>query len=137
MEQLKVILDTNIIISAYFKKQSNSARVLKLASKEKIKTFWNNKMRNELNIILRNIHARQSFYKSIDKIYNNKNKIIRTPRINLIKEDPSDNIFLGLAKATQADFVVSSDHHLLKFKEFDKTRILKPSQFINYYNKHF
>jgi len=128
-----VILDTNIIISAYFKKKSNSAKILNLASQGKIKTFWNNKMRNELNIILRNIHARKSFYKYIDKIYNNENKVLRTPKINIIKEDPSDNIFLGLAKAKKADFVISSDQHLLKFKKFEKTKIIKPSKFINCY----
>ena len=128
-----VILDTNIIISAYFKKKSNSAKILNLAFQGKIKTFWNNKMRNELNIILRNIHARKSFYKYIDKIYNNENKVLRTPKINIIKEDPSDNIFLGLAKAKKADFVISSDQHLLKFKKFEKTKIIKPSKFINCY----
>jgi len=47
-------------------------------------------------------------------------------RINVIKDDPSDNIFLEAAVEGKADFIVSRDNHLLKLREFQGIPINSP-----------
>jgi putative PIN family toxin of toxin-antitoxin system len=48
----------------------------------------------------------------------------------LIKNDPSDDKFIWCAKVSGANIVISGDRHLLRIKEFGKTRILTPAQFL-------
>jgi hypothetical protein len=39
-------------------------------------------------------------------------------KIDQIKEDPSDNIYLSAAIERKADFIISGDHHLRDLKGF-------------------
>jgi predicted nucleic acid-binding protein len=48
----------------------------------------------------------------------------------LIMEDPDDNKFLNCALFGKADYLVTSDQHLLKLEEYLGIRICKPSQFL-------
>ena len=48
----------------------------------------------------------------------------------IIKEDPSDDMFLRCCEAARAKALISGDNHLLKLKSHRDTRILTPSQFL-------
>ena len=50
--------------------------------------------------------------------------------LNIIKEDPDDNIFLECALECEADFIISGDKHLLKLKEFKGIKIIKAKDFL-------
>ncbi len=52
-------------------------------------------------------------------------------KLNIIKEDPSDNIVLECAAEGKADYMISGDSHLLGLKEFRGIKILTPKQFVN------
>jgi putative PIN family toxin of toxin-antitoxin system len=43
--------------------------------------------------------------------------------------DPADNKFLELAKAVQADYLITGDKDLLAIEKFETTTIVKPSEF--------
>ena len=60
-----------------------------------------------------------------------RNSIIVEPkeRINIVKDDPKDNIFIETAVAGNADYLVSQDSHLLKIKEFRGIKIITPEEF--------
>ena len=47
-----------------------------------------------------------------------------------ITEDPSDNMFINCALASRSDWIVSGDQHLLKLKQFETIRIVKPIEFL-------
>jgi putative PIN family toxin of toxin-antitoxin system len=51
-------------------------------------------------------------------------------KIDLVKADPTDNIFLNLAIDGQADVIVSGDHHLLDLKEFNNIPIISVRKFL-------
>ena len=51
-------------------------------------------------------------------------------KINVIKEDFSDNIFLETAIAGNVDFIITGNNHLLKLKEFKGIRIISPKEFL-------
>ena len=51
-------------------------------------------------------------------------------QIDLVKADPTDNIFLNLATDGQADVIVSGDHHLLDLKEFNDIPIISVRKFV-------
>jgi len=57
----------------------------------------------------------------------------RTPgelKIDIITEDPSDNMFLVCAVEGKADFIISGDNHLLEVGTYQGIQILTPREFI-------
>ena len=46
-------------------------------------------------------------------------------KINVIREDPTDNVFLECAIEGNADYIISGDRHLLSLKNFQGIPILK------------
>ena len=48
----------------------------------------------------------------------------------VVKEDPSDDMFLALAKSGRADVLVSGDRHLLALGRFERTKIVPISLFL-------
>ena len=51
------------------------------------------------------------------------------PRI--IKKDPEDDKFIRCASAAAAEYIISRDRHLLALKEYQKIEILTPAEFIS------
>jgi len=51
-------------------------------------------------------------------------------RLEIIKDDPSDNIILECALDGDVDYIISRDKHLLRLEEFKGIRILTPEEFL-------
>lgn len=47
---------------------------------------------------------------------------------NVIKQDPFDNIFLGLALENSASLIVSGDRHLIELESYKGIQIVTPSE---------
>ncbi len=60
-----------------------------------------------------------------------RNSIIAEPKekINMVKDDPKDNMFIETGVAGNADYIISQDNHLLKLKEFKGIKIITPEEF--------
>ncbi len=54
--------------------------------------------------------------------------------IPVIREDPSDDIFLACAAAGKAGFIVSGDKHLLGLKRYLKSRIVSVATFLSMFS---
>lgn len=50
--------------------------------------------------------------------------------VQVINDDPTDNIFLSLAVDGRADVIVSGDHHLLNLNEFKGISIITVREFV-------
>ncbi len=50
-------------------------------------------------------------------------------RLDIVKDDPSDNMILECALEGKADFIVSGDSHLLELKRFRGMPIPSPREF--------
>jgi len=48
----------------------------------------------------------------------------------VIQEDPEDDRVLACALAAKADYIVSKDEHLQKFREYQRIRILPTEAFL-------
>jgi putative PIN family toxin of toxin-antitoxin system len=48
----------------------------------------------------------------------------------VVKEDPSDDMFLRCCEAAKAKVLISGDNHLLKLTSHGNAQILSPSQFL-------
>ena len=50
--------------------------------------------------------------------------------VNVIQEDPDDNLFIECALAGGAEYIISGDPHLLNQKQYYGVQIFTPRQFI-------
>lgn len=128
---IKVVLDTNILISATFWK-GPSHEITLLAAKQKISCFTSLEMLYEYARILK-----RDFKQQENQIEEKVRGILLfsqitnpTTKINIIKEDPEDNKVLEAAIEAKADYIVSGDRHLLTLKEFKGIKIVKAREFL-------
>ncbi|MBD3282191.1 MAG: putative toxin-antitoxin system toxin component, PIN family [Candidatus Portnoybacteria bacterium] len=138
-QKINVVIDTNLLVAAFFNKRSSSYRILKLVEEGKINFSWNEKIKKEAEKILGNIwksvKSKVDKEKFLNNIFKKENKITGVPRVNIIKEDPSDNKFLGCALKSGAALIVSNDEHLLKIKIYEGIPIAKPKNALRAINK--
>ena len=131
---VNVVLDTNLIIAAYYNRRSASAKILDLARNGKINVLWSEKVFEEAKFILDKIKAGVKFRRSLLSIYKESRKIIKPERgITIISDDPSDNKLIGCA-VKGASFIISNDHHLLDIGEFRGVKMVTPQNFLKKLN---
>ena len=51
--------------------------------------------------------------------------------INVVQEDPDDNMLIECAKEINADYIISGDEHLKKLKEYNNIKIVSVNDFLN------
>ncbi len=128
----KIVVDTNLLVAAFFNKKSSSFKILKMAEEGRIRLLWTKPIRNEARLILGNI--KQAVKSSmgnreiLKNIFQRENKVENPPRVDVVKEDPEDNKFLGCALKGKAEMIVSNDQHLLNMQGFKGIPVLTPSK---------
>ncbi len=131
LAKTRVVLDTNVLVAAHFNPGSASNKILELCQRKKLVLVLTSHILKEFSLILRNISARKSFRKRMDKIISQAILIKKAPRVNMVSEDPEDNKFLSCARAGKADYIITSDRHLLVLRKFKGIKIVKPVQFLS------
>jgi len=137
VEKPKIVLDTNVVISALLSKDGNPAKIFELLLSEKIINFTSNDIINEIIKVYNREKIKELVTKEkISFIVNNFRKfsriVIPNIKIDAIKDDQDDNKILECAVTAKADFIVSGDEHLTKLKKFKNIIILSPKAFLEY-----
>jgi putative PIN family toxin of toxin-antitoxin system len=130
---IKVILDTNIIISASLSKQSIPAQVLDytmentvlLISEATRRELSEKLLQSKFDRYVTRI-ARQLF---LEKFETFCETVIVSTTIDACR-DNKDNKFLELSVDGKADFIVTGDKDLLVLNPFKKVQIITPSEFL-------
>jgi putative PIN family toxin of toxin-antitoxin system len=133
---MKVVLDTNTVISGLFWKGA-PRQVLDLARSGVITVFTTPELLAELaDVLERKKFTRlleQAQVTAADLVYGYAAlaQTIRPARIKpIIQADPEDDKVLACAKAAKADFIVSGDSHLLKLEMYAGISILTVNRFL-------
>jgi putative PIN family toxin of toxin-antitoxin system len=134
---LKVILDTNIIISFLVTDSDFIKKLIDLKNLRKLELFSSLEIFEELTNTLQKTKMKDLLKVNQKKVatfvayYKYKIKFVK-PALQIdICRDPKDNKFLELAKEIEANYLITGDYDLLDLKLFESTKILKPSDFIN------
>jgi len=138
-KELKVVLDTNVLVSALLFKGELS-KLLSLLKQRKCILLFSEETLNE---IIRVLHYPKFALteKEIDYLLQSEilsyAKIVETV-LKFNKEvcrDREDQKFLELAVSAKADYIISGDKDLLDLKKINKIRILSPNEFLLLLNK--
>jgi putative PIN family toxin of toxin-antitoxin system len=134
---MKVVLDTNVLISAIVF-GGNPRKLLEEILRGEPKLFLSDFILDELKGVLK----RPKFGfppEVILSIITELNAIgyIVTPseKIRKIKEDPSDNRILECAMEAKADYIISGDIHLLSLKGHRNVRVIGPAEYLKIHSK--
>ncbi|ADD03471.1 PilT protein domain protein [Thermoanaerobacter italicus Ab9] len=135
---MRAVIDTNILISGFISKRSYLAKVLDYWILNKISPVVSREIVEEYANVL--VRDRFSALGSTEERLNLLHRILSLDwvvfvypqqKIDVIKDDPKDNIFLECAIEGNCEFVVSGDQHLLQLKEYRNIKIIKAEEFIN------
>lgn len=131
---LKVVVDTNIVVSALLKPYSNPALILSLIIQKKLKLYLSADIFNEYQEVLGYGKFKKINQSNVKKLLTHlkKNSTIITPAvfINTIKNHPADNKFLECAFAAKADFIITGNIKHFSFKSFRDIKIATPTEFL-------
>jgi len=129
---MKIVIDTNIYISAIFW-GGKPREVVDLGRTGEILIFTSPGIESEIAETLSN-----KFKLKEDEI---KNLLLDfstftiptvvSLHIEAVPEDPEDNKFIECALTCKADYIISGDKHLLAVGEYAGIRILKASEFLS------
>lgn len=131
MDKLIVVLDTNIFISAVFW-EGKPYKIVNKAINQEIIVFISQDIIKEIRkVLVRDFMlGKQEISNIIDAVAYFTHFIEPKEKINAVKEDPDDNRIIECALACSAQFIVSSDKHLLNLKKFKNITIVLPEEFL-------
>jgi putative PIN family toxin of toxin-antitoxin system len=137
---IKVVLDTNVLISATLSQKGKPAQILMLAREGKIELLFSTATTKELWDVLhyQRIKARleklkiplslaEEFLKGLVKA---STLVLVNMEVDVIKDDPSDNVFLACAIEGQANFIISGDNHIKALEHYQEIQIMDPAEFL-------
>ena len=141
VEKLKVVVDTNNVVSAPFSEHGNPARIFELILIQEITNFTSDKIIEEITDVLNRDKFKRILSKDkIKFIIKNFKKfsILVNPnfKLDIIKEDADDNIILECAVTANAEYIISGDNHLLNLGHYKNSKIVSPKQFLDIYLEH-
>ena len=135
---MRVVLDTNVIVSRFLSTKGAPARILDRWEARAFKLVLSEPILAEYHRILGYKSLRIRHHLSAERIETAIAKIRRsgtivdpTERVRAVRDDPKDDIFLECAVAGEADYIVSGDAHLLSLREYDGIQILSPAMFLD------
>lgn len=129
---IKVVLDTNIIVSAIVF-GGKPRDIIDLIQEGEIEAYVSPFILYELEeVLIRKFDFNEEKLEDVKDLINQK-FIKITPReaLNTIKNHHPDNKILALSIEAQADYLITGDkQHLLPLKKIKKTKIVSPEDFL-------
>ena len=141
---IRVVLDTNVIVSAHLIGASKSGRILFLAEAGIIEVYISPPILRELEATLLSPKL-MKIHKETPKQVRHAIRLLKefaqmtpgTIEVDVVKADPDDNKILACAIEGAVDFIISGDHHLTDLKEYRNIRIMSPDAFLQLVERRF
>ena len=142
---MRIVLDTNVLVSAFISKDGNPAALLDVAlTLPEIEVVLSDEIPGEFGDVLSRRKVRERFHYSQEdvsgfvRIIRNAVSIVKpTSNIKLVEDDPDDDVIINTAYDGKADYIVSGDSHLKAMKEFKGIVILSPKMMLDTIVKRF
>jgi uncharacterized protein len=130
----KLILDTNVIVSALISNSLPTMILYKLVLTEKVETCLSDEIFSEyVEVMNRGKFIKYANFKTKADVVLNKLREIsifyKTDRKIEVLTDTSDNKFLELAAVSSADYLITGNTLDFQITEFEYTRILTPREY--------
>jgi uncharacterized protein len=137
MLSLRLVLDTNIIVSAALKPDGLQRTVLLLAMTRPARLFVSAPIFSEYRMVLSRpeLKIRKGLRQQFLRLIEDSGHMVSPTRQIRVTRDPDDNIFLECADAARADFLVTGNlRHFPRF--WKQTKVVTSREFITLIAPH-
>ena len=133
---VKLVVDTNLVVSALLKPQSNPALVISLILRGDCSLCLTQDIMTEYAEVL----AREKFQRldrpKVNELLSKLKKLALwiEPKVSLheVVQDPADNTLLECALEAKADFFITGNIHHFPFKKYRQTLIVTAAEFMSH-----
>ena len=136
---MKVVLDANIFVSAVISGKGNPARVLQLRLDEEMEVVLTLAILEEIRRVI--------YYPRLRKAHRLPDKEIELflrliaeraafiePNVELqvVVDDPDDDMYIECAVSSNAEFIITGDKHLVDIESYAGIQIVNATAFLAY-----
>jgi uncharacterized protein len=126
---MRIVLDTNALVAARFSPGGAAGRIFQLCLEGRLEAIYTPEIEGENRAILERVRPPLEFRDRLESYFRGGVRV--TSRLVLdVVEDSDDNKYLECAITGGADYIISSDHHLLAFDGVEGVRICKAGCFL-------
>jgi len=129
----RIVLDTNVIVSALHFPQSRLTRILELVQSRKIDLFISSTILDEVGAVLvKKMGWSRDRAQDAKELMMSMAVVVVDPKesISVVKRNAADNCILECAVEAKADFLITGDkEHLLPLKTFRGIQTVIPAEF--------
>lgn len=134
---MRVVLDTNVVVSSFIVPTGSPAKVLKRMRDGAYELFVSDSILAEYRDVLqeacisvRHGYTRDEVAQLVDELGDYAFVVTPQEVSAVVGADPDDDKFIECAVAAGAGYIVSGDKHLLALKEYAGVQILSPAAFL-------
>jgi putative PIN family toxin of toxin-antitoxin system len=137
MIPLRLVIDTNVVVSAALKPESLQRTTFLLAITKPARLYVSRPILDEYADVLARpeLKIRKGLRQQLLQLIKNRGNLVVPSRRLEVSRDPDDNRFLECADASRADYLVTGNlRHFPRF--WKKTKIITPREFIGLVAPH-
>ncbi len=139
---MRVVLDTNVLVSAAIKKAAKSDYILRQAP-ERYELLTSDFILSEVADVLPRKHIQKKYSSMRDagvrrrftSTIRNVATVVEVRSHLRVVDDSKDDAILACAVDGKADYLVTNDTHLLKLGAYEDVQIVTPDQFLEILKK--
>jgi putative PIN family toxin of toxin-antitoxin system len=132
MLSLRLVIDTNVLVSAAIKAAGLQRTVFLIAISKPARLYVSHPIMEEYSEVLARpeLRIRKGLRLQLLQLIKNHSRTVVPIRRLEATSDPEDNIFLECADAARADYLVTGDQkHFPRF--WKKTKVVTPREFVS------
>jgi len=137
MIPLRLVLDTNVVVSAVLKPDGLQRTVFLLAITKPAQWYGSAEIVSEYRVVLSRpeLKIRRGLRQQFLQLVQNHGRVVVASHLPQVTSDPADNIFVECADAARADYLVTGNQrHFPKF--WKSTKIISAREFLNLIAPH-
>ena len=137
MIPLRLVLDTNVVVSAAIKPDGLQRTVLLLAMAKPVRWYVSEQIMAEYAAVLARpeLKIRRGLRQQLLQLIKNRSLVVVASDLPQVTTDPADNMFVECADAARADYLVTGNQrHYPKF--WKRTKIISSREFLDLIAPH-
>ncbi|HZW81194.1 MAG TPA: putative toxin-antitoxin system toxin component, PIN family [Candidatus Deferrimicrobiaceae bacterium] len=137
MIPLRLVIDTNVVVSAALKPEGLQRTVVLLAMTKPARWYVSDPIVSEYATVLARpeLQIRKGLRQQLLQLIKNHARRVKPSPLVQVTSDPADNIFIECADAARADYLVTGNaRHFPKF--WKNTKIISSKEFLSILAPH-
>jgi putative PIN family toxin of toxin-antitoxin system len=137
MIPLRLVIDTNVVVSAALKPEGPQRTVILLAMTKPARWYVSDPIVSEYAMVLSRpeLKIRRGLRQQLLQLIKNHARVVKASRLVQVTSDLADNMFIECTDAARADYLVTGNQrHFPKF--WKNTKIITSSEFLTVIAPH-